>query len=68
MKIEVKDYTKVLKGRTVLDNINYGFESGKIYGMFGRNGSGKTMLMRAMAGLMYPTKGEVIIDGKVSKK
>lgn len=63
--IEIKNYIKVLKKRNVLDNISYTFENGKIYGLYGRNGSGKTMLLRAMAGLIYPTSGEIIIDGQV---
>jgi len=52
----------------VLDNVSYKFEGGNIYGLYGRNGSGKTMLMRAVAGLIFPTSGEVIIDGKVLHK
>ena len=64
MKVEVKDYLKIIKGRTILDHVNYSFDSGKIYGLYGRNGSGKTMLMRAIAGLIYPTEGKVLIDGK----
>jgi ABC-2 type transport system ATP-binding protein len=44
--------------------VNYTFESGKIYGLIGRNGSGKTMLLRAIAGLIYPSEGTVVIDGK----
>ncbi len=40
-------------------------ESGHIYGLKGRNGSGKTMLMRCLCGLIYPTYGSVTIDGKV---
>lgn len=63
--IEIKNYIKVLKKRNVLDDISYTFENGKIYGLYGRNGSGKTMLLRAMAGLIYPTSGEIIIDGQV---
>lgn len=43
MKIEIKNYTKIIKGSTVLDNINAVFESGKIYGLKGKNGSGKTI-------------------------
>ena len=52
----------------MLDNVSYKFEGGNIYGLYGRNGSGKTMLMRAVAGLIFPTSGEVIIDGKVLHK
>lgn len=68
MKIEVKDYTKVIKGATILDNVNVTFEAGKCYGLKGKNGSGKTMLMRAVCGLIHPTKGHVIIDGEVLGK
>lgn len=66
--MKVKNYSKKLKGRNVLDNVSYKFEGGNIYGLYGRNGSGKTMLMRAVAGLIFPTSGEVIIDGKVLHK
>ena len=68
MEVEVKNYSKKFKGRNVLDNVSYKFEGGNIYGLYGRNGSGKTMLMRAVAGLIFPTSGEVIIDGKVLHK
>ena len=68
MEVKVKNYSKKLKGRNVLDNVSYKFEGGNIYGLYGRNGSGKTMLMRAVAGLIFPTSGEVIIDGKVLHK
>lgn len=64
MKVEVKDYSKIIKGKTILDHVNYSFTSGKIYGLYGRNGSGKTMLMRAIAGLIYPTQGQILIDGQ----
>ena len=64
MKVEVKDYLKVIKGKTILDHVNYSFTGGKIYGLYGRNGSGKTMLMRAIAGLIYPTQGQILIDEK----
>ena len=68
MEVKVKNYSKKLKGRNVLDNVSYKFEGGNIYGLYGRNGSGKTMLMRVVAGLIFPTSGEVIIDGKVLHK
>lgn len=68
MKIEIKNYIKTIKNRTVLDNINYTFESGRIYGLQGRNGCGKTMLLRAISGLIFASSGEVIIDGKVLHK
>lgn len=68
MKIEVKNYTKMIKGSTVLDNVNVVFESGKIYGLKGKNGSGKTMLMRAISGLIRPSSGEVIIENETLGK
>lgn len=68
MKIDVKNYTKLIKKKTILDNVNISFESGKIYGLHGKNGSGKTMLLRAICGLILPTSGGVSIDGKVIGK
>lgn len=67
MYIELKDVTKTIKGVTVLSNINCRFESGKIYGLKGKNGSGKTMLMRAVCGLIK-VKGTVDIDGEILGK
>ena len=64
MRIEIKEYTKIIRGATVLDNVSCSFESGKIYGLSGVNGSGKTMLMRAICGLIRPTHGTIMIDGK----
>ena len=49
-------------------NVSYNFEYGKIYGIYGHNGSGKTMLLRAIAGLLVPDSGSVVIDGKVLHK
>lgn len=63
-KIEIKNLYKTLGGVSVLNNINLDFESGKIYGIYGDNGSGKTMLFRVICGLVKPTKGEIILDGK----
>lgn len=67
-KIQVKNLSKEIKGKYVLNNINLSFEQGKIYGLYGRNGSGKTMLLRALAGLLIPTEGEIDIDGKILHK
>lgn len=68
MEIEVRKLTKKISGNLILDNINIKMTSGKIYGLKGKNGSGKTMLMRAICGLILPTEGEVIIDGQVLGK
>lgn len=67
MIIELKNVTKIIKGVTILDNINITMHSGKVYGLKGKNGSGKTMLMRAIAGLIR-TKGVIDIDGKILGK
>lgn len=68
MKIEVDHFTKTIGKTNVLENINVSLESGNIYGVVGRNGSGKTMFLRALAGLILPTGGEVRVDGKVLGK
>ena len=68
MKIEIRNVTKVIKKTKVIDNVNITFEGGKIYGLSGKNGCGKTMLMRLISGLIYPTEGEVVIDGKILGK
>ena len=62
--IEVNNYTKIIKGMTVLDNVNLTLEKGSISLIVGGNGSGKTMLLRALSGLIFPTSGEILIDGK----
>lgn len=66
--IEVKNLSKILKGIYVLKEINLKFVSGKIYGIRGKNGCGKTMLFRAIVGLILPTHGTIEIDGKVLHK
>ncbi len=66
--VELKNINKSLSKRMILDNISYKFEYGKVYGLCGTNGSGKTMLLRAICGLIVPDSGEIIIDGKVLHK
>ncbi len=68
MTIIVNNYDKIIKGKQILNNINLTFHSGKIYGLCGKNGSGKTMLLRAICGLILPSKGEVSIDNKIVGK
>lgn len=71
MKIDVEHFTKKLHGRTVLDNVDLHFDSGDgglIVGLQGINGSGKTMLIRALCGLIYATQGTVSVDGQVLGK
>ncbi len=68
MYVELRNVTKKIKKVKVLDNISCRFESGKIYGLKGKNGSGKTMLMRAVSGLIKIREGEIEIDGKILGK
>lgn len=64
MKITIENVTKVIKGITVIKDVSLTLQSGTVYGLRGVNGSGKTMLMRLIAGLIRPTKGTITIDGK----
>lgn len=66
--VKINSLNKLIKKKYILKDIEYEFQSGKIYGLYGRNGSGKTMLLRAIAGLIIPNTGEVSIDGKVLHK
>lgn len=68
IEVQLKNICKTIKGTTILEDVNLLFQSGQIYGLRGRNGCGKTMLMRTICGLMLPTDGEVVIDGKVLHK
>ncbi|MFD2616032.1 ABC transporter ATP-binding protein [Terrilactibacillus laevilacticus] len=64
MKIIVTGVSKKIKKQHVLNNITLEFRNGVFYGLYGRNGSGKTMLLRSVAGLLRPSAGKVEIDGK----
>lgn len=63
MKVEVKNVTKKFKDNIVLNNVNITFESGKIYGLLGRNGSGKSVLLKLLCGFYNPNQGEILYDG-----
>lgn len=62
--VRLEDYCKSFKSAEVLKNIKLTLESGKVIGLKGKNGSGKTMLMRAISGLILPTSGKVYINDK----
>ena len=61
-KLEIKNLSKKFKDVYVLKDINLTFESGKIYGFTGRNGSGKSVLLKIICGFYTPTSGEVLLD------
>lgn len=63
--LKVENLSKEIKNTRVLNNINLKLNKGKIYGFRGKNGSGKTMLFRALCGLIKPTEGKVEINGQV---
>lgn len=64
MKIEVKDVTKKLDKELVLNDVSLSLDSGKIYGLVGRNGSGKSMLLKTICGFVKPDKGYVKVGGE----
>lgn len=64
MYLEVKNVTKEIGSDIVLKNINISMERGHIYGIEGKNGCGKSMLMRVISGFVFPTEGSVMINGK----
>ena len=63
--IRIENLSLTIKKAKILENINLEFESGKIHGLIGRNGSGKTMLMKCICGFVRPTEGRVLVNEKV---
>ena len=61
--IEVNNVSLILQKNEILKDISMHFERGKIHGLIGRNGSGKTMLMKCICGFVKPTSGEITVDG-----
>lgn len=62
--IELTNISKKFRGEIVLDDISQDFFSGKIYGLVGRNGSGKSVLFKIICGYIIPDRGNVVIEGK----
>ncbi len=62
--IQVKDVCKQFGKELVLKNVSIGFDKGKIHGIVGRNGCGKTVLLRIICGLYRATSGTVVVNGK----
>ncbi|MCI8338754.1 MAG: ABC transporter ATP-binding protein [Lachnospiraceae bacterium] len=66
--IKLEHVVKKIKNKMILDDINFVFHEGRIYGLYGINGSGKTMILRAISGLLLPDGGEIWVDGKMLGK
>ncbi len=62
--IEIEHLSKSFRGQTVLQDISCRFATGKIHGLVGNNGSGKTVLMKCICGFLRPDRGFIWIDGK----
>ena len=68
LKIEIEHLTKNINKVCILDDVNMELYGGLIYGFQGENGSGKTMLLRAISGLIYATDGKISVNGQVLGK
>lgn len=64
MELVIKNMSKKIRGKSILNDVNLTLESGNVYAFVGENGAGKTMLFRAASGLMKLSKGNVYLDGK----
>ena len=62
--LEACHITKTIKNEAILKDICFKMQSGRIYGIIGENGSGKSMLFRALSGLIHIDKGEILLDGE----
>lgn len=62
--IEIVNFTKKFKNQVILKNVNLNIKKGKCYGFVGTNGSGKTLLFKAICGFIQPTTGYVTVKGK----
>lgn len=66
--VELKNVTKVIKGKKIIDNLSFTIEEGEVFGFLGPNVAGKTTTIRMMVGLMKITSGEILICGKNVEK
>lgn len=62
--ISVRNLKKSFKGEVILHEITHDFEAGKVHGIVGFNGSGKTVLFKCICGFLIPSSGQVFVDGK----
>lgn len=68
MNIKISHVSKTIKNNPVIKDISMELQSGAVYGFKGVNGSGKTMLMRLISGLIRPSQGEISMNGKILGK
>ncbi|WP_374057040.1 ABC transporter ATP-binding protein [Rossellomorea sp. FM04394] len=66
--VQLQDVTKVIKGKTIIDNLSFDVYEGEVFGFLGPNGAGKTTTIRMIVGLMDISKGDVLISGKSIKR
>lgn len=66
--VQLQDVSKVIKGKTIIDNLSFDVYEGEVFGFLGPNGAGKTTSIRMIVGLMNISKGDVLISGKSIKK
>ena len=66
--ISIENLNKQFKNQLVLNNINVKFSNGHIYGIIGRNGSGKTVLLKCICGFLKPTTGVISVNHKIVGK
>ena len=66
--IQLTNISKTFGKQTVLQPLTMGFEEGMIHGIIGRNGSGKTVLMKMILGILQPTTGTVIVEISESER
>ncbi|MGG6448252.1 ABC transporter ATP-binding protein [Pseudobacillus badius] len=62
--VRTNGLTKIVKGKTLVSNVNLHIKKGEIYGFLGRNGAGKTTIMKMLTGLISPTTGEIALFGQ----
>ena len=62
--IEIQGITKYFGEEMILKNIAHTFEEGKIHGIVGMNGSGKTVLLKCICGFLHPSEGKILVEGK----
>lgn len=65
--VEFRDVSYEISGRTILSGINFSVEAGETLVLLGRSGSGKTTALKMTNGLLFPTKGQVLVEGKSTR-